>query len=92
MILVVEPFSSNIASRALGWPVHVAFMTAQEGTGTGLAGGRGEGLGDGLGEGVGVGVATSEGVGVAITAVGAEPQPAIDRKTASAPTPSFTRD
>ena len=87
-------FMVTIASRALGWPVHVAFITAHEGTGTGLGGGRGEGvsLGSGLGEGVGVGLATSEGLGLGGTAVGALPHAASTTKAASAPTPSLTEE
>jgi hypothetical protein len=68
-------------------------MTAHEGIGIGLAGGSGEGvmLGKALGDSVGVGVATSDGLGLAV-AVGAEPQAASTRMTASAPTPSFMRE
>jgi hypothetical protein len=88
-------FITRIASRALAWPVHAAFMTAHEGTGTGLGGGSGEGLT--VGKALGLGVATSEGVGVATAVgaephVGAEPQPATARRTTRAPTPSLTRD
>jgi hypothetical protein len=85
---------TRIASRALGWPVHVAFMTAHEGIGTGLAGGSGEGvmLGNALGDSLGVGVATSDGVGVDVTAVPGLPQAASTRRDASAPTPTFMRE
>ncbi|HVC76743.1 MAG TPA: hypothetical protein VND96_09530 [Candidatus Micrarchaeaceae archaeon] len=85
-------FNVTIASRALGWPVQTAFITAHEGTGIGLGGGSGDGvsLGKGLGEGVGVRLATSEGLGVGRTAVGALPQAASTRTAASAPTPSLT--
>jgi hypothetical protein len=87
-------FITRIASRALDWPVQVAFMTAQDGIGTGLAGGSGEGvmLGKALGDSLGVGVATSDGVGVDVTAVPGLPQAASTRREASAPTPSFMRE
>ena len=81
-----------MASLALGWPVHTAFITAHEGTGMGLGGGSGDGvsLGSGLGDGVGVGLATSEGLGLGGTAVGALPQAASNSTDTSAPTPSLT--
>ena len=74
-------FIVTIASRALGWPVHAAFITAHEGIGIGLGGGSGDGvsLGRGLGEGVGVGLATSEGLGLGGIAVGALPHAASTR-------------
>ena len=73
--------------------MHAAFITAHEGTGTGLGGGRGEGvsLGNGLGDSVGVGLATSEGLGVGGTAVGALPHAASTNRTAAEATPTFTR-
>jgi hypothetical protein len=95
MTLVVRAaFIVTIASRALGWPVHVAFMTAHEGTGIGVGGGNGDGvtLGSGLGEGLGDGLATSEGVGLVLTAVPAFPQAATTRTTTTAPTPHLIRD
>ncbi|HEX3509124.1 MAG TPA: hypothetical protein VHW94_12110, partial [Candidatus Dormibacteraeota bacterium] len=95
MTLVVRAdFMVTIASRALGWPVQVAFITAQEGTGIGLGGGSGDGvsLGRGLGDGEGVGLATSVGLGLGGTAVGALPHAASNTRPARAPTPLFIRD
>jgi hypothetical protein len=91
--MVGAAFMTRIASRALGWPVHVAFIAAHDGTGTGLGGGSGEGvmLGSGLGDALGVGLAISDGVGVA-TAVGDEPQAASTNRAARAPTPNLIRD
>jgi hypothetical protein len=68
-------------------------MTAQEGMGIGLAGGRGDGvsLGRGLGDSLGVGVAISVGVGL-VAAVGDEPQPATTSKTITAPTAPLIRE
>src|ERR1700688_3936196 len=85
-------FIVTIASRALGWPVQAAFITAHEGTGIGLGGGKGDGvsLGSGLGDGVGVGLATSVGLGLGGAAVGALPHAASTRTANSAPTQTLT--
>ena len=86
--MVGAAFITSIASRALGWPVQLAFIAAHDGTGTGLGGGSGEGemVGRALGDSLGVEVATSDGLGLAV-AVGDEPQAASTRITAIAPTP-----
>jgi len=82
----------RIASRVLAAPAQVARIVAQEGTGTGLGGGRGdaEGLasGDGLGEASGLGLATSEGVGLGFEAVPPPPHAASANSKATA-TPSL---
>jgi hypothetical protein len=93
-ILLVAFCITRIASRALDAPVQEAFIVAQDGIGTGLAGGLGVaatlGVGEGLGVGVGVGLASSEGVGLVTLAVPLPPpQPASAKRTTTA-TPSLT--
>jgi hypothetical protein len=83
---------TRIASRALAVPEQVARIVAQDGIGTGLAGGLGAvdglGAGEGLGLGVGFRLAIADGVGVEFEAVAPPPQPVSANNKATA-TPSL---